>query len=97
MPPKLTIQYVEVTQGVQEDLGAVLAGRGMPTVANKDTAVRVHMNCDRGGWFSNKLDKITGSLLVDGRRLRPTNVRVLIPPDRGFASIRGLSNPIVHQ
>jgi hypothetical protein len=93
VPPKLTIQYVEVTQGVQEDLGAVLAGRGMPTVANKDTAVRVHMNCDRGGWFSNKLDKITGSLLVDGRRLRPTNVRVLIPPDRGFASIRGLSNP----
>ena len=44
VPPTLTIQYVEVTQGVQGDLGDVLAGRGMPTVANKDTAVRVHMN-----------------------------------------------------
>lgn len=93
VPPRLSIQYVEVTQGVQGDLGDVLAGRGMPTVANKDTAVRVHMNCDRGGWFDNKLDKITGALLVDGRRLSPTNVRVFIPPDRGFAAIRGLSDP----
>jgi hypothetical protein len=93
VPPRLTIPYVEVTQGVQGDLGEVLAGRGMPTVAFKDTAVRVHLNCDRGGWFSNKLSRITGSLLVDGRRLAPTNVRVLIPPDRGFASVRGLSDP----
>ena len=30
VPPRLTIQYVEVTQGVQGDLGDVLAGRGMP-------------------------------------------------------------------
>lgn len=92
VPPRLTITYIEVTQGVQGDLSDVLAGRGMPTVAHKDTAVRVHMNCDRGGWFSNKLGKITGALLVDGRRLAPTNVRVMVPPDRGFASIRGLSD-----
>jgi len=90
--PRLSIPYVEVTQGVQGDLGDILAGRGMPTVAYKDTAVRVHLHCDRGGWFSNKLDKITGSLTVDGRRLAPTNVRVLIP-DRGFAGVRGLSDP----
>lgn len=92
VPPRLTIAYIEVTQGVQGDLSDVLAGRGMPTVALKDTAVRVHMNCDRGGWFSNKLGRITGALLVDGRRLAPTNVRVMIPPDRGFASLRGLSD-----
>lgn len=92
VPPKLTIQYVEVTQGVQGDLGDVLAGRGMPTIAYKDTAVRVHMNCDRGGWFGNKLDKITGSLRVDGKLLSPTNVRGVVP-DRGYAGINGLSNP----
>jgi len=92
VPPTLTIQYVEVTQGVQGDLADVLAGRGMPTIAYKDTAVRVHMNCDRGGWWFNKLDRITGSLKVDGRPLSPTNVRVIVP-DRGFAGISGLSNP----
>ena len=84
--PRLSIEYVEVTQGVQTDLAEVLAGRGMPTVANKDTAVRVHFRCERGGWFDNRLEKITGTLRVDGRRLVPTNVRVMIPPDRGFAS-----------
>jgi hypothetical protein len=92
VPPSLTIQYIEVTQGVQGDLADILAGRGMPTVANKDTAVRVHMNCDRGGWYFNKLDRITGSLTVDGRQLFPTNVRNVVP-DRGYAGIQGLSNP----
>jgi hypothetical protein len=92
VPPTLTIQYVEVTQGVQGDLGDILAGRGMPTVADKDTAVRVHMNCDRGGWYGNKLDRITGALIVDGHWLSPTNVRVVVP-DRGFAGINGLSKP----
>jgi hypothetical protein len=93
VPPRLTIQYVEVTQGVQGDLADVLAGRSMPTVANKDTAVRVHINCDRGGWYDNKLDRITGALLVDGRMLAPTNVRLVPPADRGYASVQGLSNP----
>ncbi len=93
--PRLSIEYVEVTQGVQTDLAEVLAGRGMPTVANKDTAVRVHFRCERGGWFDNRLEKITGALLVDGRRLAPTNVRVMIPPDHGFASVRGTSDPDV--
>ena len=92
VPPHLSIQYIEVTQGVQADLAGVLAGQAMPTVAYKDTAVRVHMACDRKGWFNNQLDKITGTLLLDGRRLAPTNVRVMLPPDRGFAAIRGLSN-----
>ena len=82
VPPRLTIEYVEVTQGLQTDLADVLAGRGMPTVANKDTAVRVHMKCDRGRWFSDQLANITGALFVDGRRLPPTNV----------ASIKGLSD-----
>jgi hypothetical protein len=94
VPPHLTIQYIEVTQGVQGDLGDILAGRGMPTVANKDTAVRVHMNCDRGGWYHNKLDKITGSLKVDGKTVFPTNVRNIVP-DRGYAGVQGLSDPNV--
>ena len=92
VPPSLTIQYIEVTQGVQGDLGDILAGQAMPTVANKDTAVRVHMNCDRGGWYSNKLDKITGSLKVDNKTVFPTNVRNIVP-DRGYAGVRGLSDP----
>lgn len=92
VPPLLTIEYVEVTQGVQGDLGDVLAGQGMPTVALKDTAVRVHLNCDRGGWYGNTLDKITGSLLVGGGVLAPTNVRPVVP-DRRFISVHGLSRP----
>lgn len=92
VPPRLTIQYVEVTQGVQGNLADVVAGRGMPTVANKDTAVRVHLRCDRSGWYQNILDYITGTLFVDGRPLRPTNVRAH-RPDRGFASVYGVSNP----
>lgn len=91
--PQLSLTYVEVTQGVQGDLGDVIAGLAMPTVALKDTAVRVHMNCDRGGWYDNKLDRITGSLEVDGRVLRPTNQRVSIPVDKGFAGVRGQSDP----
>lgn len=89
--PHLNIEYVEVTQGVQRDLADVLAGRGLPTVAFKDTAVRVHLSCDRGGWFSDKLDKITGALLVGGFRLAPTNTRLL--RDRGFVEIKVRSNP----
>jgi hypothetical protein len=91
--PQLNLTYVEVTQGVQGDLGDVIASRAMPTVALKDTAVRVHMNCDRGGWYENRLDKITGSLTVDGRVLAPTNKRVSSPPDRGFVSVKGQSDP----
>lgn len=86
VPPVLTIEYIEVTQGVQGDLTDVLAGNAMPTVANKDTAVRVHMNCDRGGWYYNILDNITGALRVDGQLLPPTNERL-------FAGITGLSRP----
>jgi hypothetical protein len=92
VPARLTIQYIEVTQGVQGSLDDVLAGRAMPTVANKDTAVRVHLHCDRGGWFDNKLDKITGALLVGGLQLPPTNERNIVP-DRGFISISGFSDP----
>ena len=69
VPPVLTIEYIEVTQGVQTGLAQVLAGQGMPMVANKDTAIRVHLQCNRGGWFSNQLGNITGSLLVDGKKL----------------------------
>ena len=92
VPPVLTIEYVEVTQGVQGDLGDVLSGHAMPSVANKDTAVRVHLNCDRGGWYENALDRITGVLLVDGRALAPTNARPSIP-DLRFAAVKGRSRP----
>jgi hypothetical protein len=49
------------------------------------------MRCDRGGWFSDRLDKIIGALTVDGRWLPPTNVRGAV--DRGFVDITRLSNP----
>lgn len=91
--PRLAIEYVEVTQGVQGDRGEVETGRGMPLVATKDTAVRVHLSCDRRGWFGNRLDKITGSLRVDNHPpLAPTNVRNLVP-DKLFISVERLSRP----
>jgi hypothetical protein len=74
VPPVLSISFVEVTQGVQVDAAAVARGEGLPTVAWKDTAVRVHLTCDRDGWWTNIADKITGSLRIDGKTLlMPSN------------------------
>lgn len=65
--PRLDITYLEVTQGVQGTLHDVVAGKAIPAIALKDTAVRVHMSCDRGGWYENRLDRITGcSWSTDG-------------------------------
>lgn len=89
--PTLNIRFVEVTQGVQGGPGDEVSGGIMPMVADKDTAVRVHMVCDRHGWNGNYLDKITGVLKVDGKPLFPTNQRGVVP-DRGFVSIFGMSN-----
>jgi hypothetical protein len=83
-PPVLRIDFVEVTQGVQEDRDLVAAGRGMPTVAWKDTAVRVHISCDRGGWYFDRADEVTGSLQVDGRGL--------LPPTNKYRSITVLGH-----
>lgn len=89
--PTLSISFVEVTQGVQGGPGDEISGGIMPMVADKDTAVRVHMVCDRSGWDGNFLDKITGVLKVDGKPLFPTNWRGVVP-DRGFVSIFGMSH-----
>jgi hypothetical protein len=100
IPPILSIEYIEVTQGVQTDLADVVTGRGMPTVAYKDTAVRVHLHCDRSGWWENKLNLITGTLVLDKdnrKRLMPTNPgddgRWVMPTRSGTAAIKGISNP----
>lgn len=62
--PELQIRFAEITQGVQESSQAVLAGNAVPLAANKDTAVRVHLNCNRGGWFDDQLDNITGIVKI---------------------------------
>jgi hypothetical protein len=80
VPPVLSISFVEVTQGVQVDAAAVARGEGLPTVAWKDTAVRVHLICERGGWWANIADKITGSLRIDGKAL-------LTPSNAGFCKV----------
>ncbi len=62
--PELEIGFAEITQGVQEGRQAVLAGNAVPLAANKDTAVRVHLSCSRGGWFNDQLGPITGVVAI---------------------------------
>jgi hypothetical protein len=80
VPPVLSIFFVEVTQGVQVDAAAVSGGQGLPTVAWKDTAVRVHLVCGRGGYSGDFADKITGSLRIDSKTL-------LMPSNAGSCAV----------
>jgi hypothetical protein len=96
VPATLNIDFVEITQGVQADKFGLppgvpehdqLIGQQVPLVAYKDTAVRVHLRGDRSGWWFDKVENITGSLVVDNH---PP-----LPPTTPFITVLGLSLPVL--
>jgi hypothetical protein len=73
-PPLLTIEWIEVTQGVQTVQDGVSRMAPMPMAAFKDTAIRVHFKCRRkNNWATNSVSGITGVLFFDGNRFAPDN------------------------
>ena len=70
--PILCIEGIEVTQGIQTFDFDPSAANTVPTVAHKDTIVRVYVSSDRGG-FNNDETEVTGSLEIDGHVLAPIN------------------------
>ena len=74
--PRLTITGLEVTQGIQRYNPAGAPNNNtLTTVANKDTIVRVYVDCDRGGFFRDEAE-VTGTLYCNGRTLTPINGQI---------------------
>jgi hypothetical protein len=69
--PRLAVDFIEVTQGVQTDRATQSSGFVVPLVEGKDTGVRVYVSCNRRGWFRDRLGSITGALRVSGGARRP--------------------------
>lgn len=65
-PPLVAISFIEVTQGVQTSLAQQnqVPPYVMPTVAWKDTAVRIHCDVFRPGSNSHEVN-VSGKLIVD--------------------------------
>ena len=68
MLPKLNWDGIEITQGIQ------IFGRSdvdkserntVPTIADKDTVVRVYLSSDRSGFDNDRMHDITGILEVE--------------------------------
>jgi hypothetical protein len=73
IPATLTIDGVEVTQGIQTYSTTGGPRNTVPTVEGKDTIVRVYAKADRGGWFFDSLPNMTASLSIDGTIFAPIN------------------------
>jgi hypothetical protein len=73
VPAVVRIEGVEVTQGVQ--VFSLTGGprNTLPTVADKDTIVRLYVSADRSGWFGNKLGHISAGLGIGGQSFQPIN------------------------
>lgn len=67
--PQLWVDWIEVTQGIQVEPGSPLGGIRAATVAGKDTAVRIHLRCQRGSgrWYDDLAHRLVGELWVDER------------------------------
>lgn len=70
--PELGIDGVEITQGIQTYGRPSVADNSLPTIAGKDTIVRVYVSSERNG-FSDDLTEVTGTLTIDGTELTPIN------------------------
>lgn len=72
--PTLAIEGLEVTQGVQTFWRSDgVADNSRPTIADKDTIVRVYVSADMGGFDNDEVEDITGTLSVGGTVLTPIN------------------------
>lgn len=70
--PELTIEGMEFTQGVQRYWRPGVTWNSIPTIAGKDTIVRVYVSCDRNGFESDE-QEVTGILHIDGNPHYPIN------------------------
>jgi len=65
VPPVISIDGVEVTQGIQTYGRSDVPDNSRSVVANKDTIVRAYVSCDRNG-FKDDTAKVTGVLWAQG-------------------------------
>jgi hypothetical protein len=71
--PRLVIEGIEITQGIQTFWRPGAVPNSLATIANKDTIVRVYISTDLGGFMGNQLPNVTGTLLIGGVTLNPIN------------------------
>ena len=89
--PQLSILGMEVTQGIQvfplqQIVNGAAAWVPLPTIAEKDTIVRVYVACNRGGFANDQVQNVTGTLRVDGTTLTPIN---------GITPFNATGNPFI--
>lgn len=84
VPPRLRIEGVEVTQGVQR--APWDPSPALPTVAGRDTLVRVYVSADRGGFHDDLTRVVRAHLRLDDLELPPWPVAD--PTDPGFVAGR---------
>lgn len=80
--PKLKIEAVEVTQGIQNFSIANDGPNDVDLISRKGTVIRVFVSCDRGG-FSNNRVKFSGKLTIDNHILEPVNGKANTREDSG--------------
>lgn len=81
--PRVRIEGVEVTQGIQAFWSTNgTPDNSVPVIAGKDTAIRVYVSCDRGGFNGDEIE-VTGSITLREQnvRLAPLNVNTSGTPD----------------
>lgn len=71
--PQLTIAGVEITQGVQTFAIGGGGNNALPTIASKDTIVRVYVACARKGFLGDECAGVSGRLRIGALELAPIN------------------------
>ena len=71
--PRLVVEGMEVTQGIQQFWRSGIIPNAVATVVGKDTIVRVYISTDLGGFMGDRLPNVTGTLTVSGTVLNPIN------------------------
>lgn len=93
--PSLSIDDVEVTQGIQSfTVGSGGPDNGLNTIEGKDTIVRVYVSADRNGFNDDEVPDVTGSLRVVGEQtLQPINGSSPTGGPAANPSITAVANP----
>jgi hypothetical protein len=86
--PRLMIDGIEVTQGIQTFWRTGVAANSLATIATKDTIVRVYVSSDRGGFNGDLTPDVTGALEVVG--LLP-----VLTPINGTSPSQTRGNPFI--
>lgn len=71
--PELTIEGMEVTQGIQVFWRDNVVWNTLNTISGKNTIVRVYVACERSGFNNDLCESVTGTLTVGNTVLTPVN------------------------